>query len=111
MRSISIKQPHAERIAAGSQRIEHRSWRAPSLVGHDILIVASKSTMKGYAGEPRGVTVCVVHVVRMAGERGDYRWHVENPRRVKPFEVKGSRGIFRVPDGKIRYAKPRKAAV
>ena len=106
MHAINIKQPYAERIAAGHKRTECRSWRAPSMVGSDLLIVSSKTVMAGYRGEPKGVAVCVVRVTKMTGEKGDYEWHVSEPRRVVPFAVRGWQGLYKVPDASIRYAKP-----
>ena len=75
------------------------------------MIVASKRLRKAdagkYAGEPRGVAVCVVHVDAMRGEPGDYRWVVSNPRRVKPIAVVGRAAIFYVPDKSIVYVRKR----
>ena len=105
MRAISIKQPYAERIASGSKRVEYRSWRAPCLVGGDLLIVAPKSVMAGYGAEPTGVAVCVVRVVRMGGVAGDREWHFTDPRRVKPVPVRGRQALFRVPDKRVVFVK------
>ena len=106
MHALSVCQPYAERLANGSKPIEYRSWRAPSIVGKDLLIVASKKTWEGYAGEPTGVAICVVRVVRMAGDPGAYEWHVTGPRRVAPFAVRGYAGLYKVPDELIRYVVP-----
>lgn len=105
MRSISIKQPHAEAIASGRKSVEYRTWRAPCLVGGDLLIVAPKAVMAGYSGEPTGVAVCVVRVVRMGGTDGDREWHFTDPRRVKPRPVRGRQALFRVPDQTITFVK------
>lgn len=105
--ALSVSQPFAERLASGIKRYESRTWRAPSLVGRDLLIVAPQSVVAsaGYRGEPRGVAVCVVRVVRMSGSKGDWRWHVTDPRRVQPRPVRGRQALFKVPDKTIVFAK------
>ena len=103
MVALSLKQPWAERIASGMKRAEYRTWRAPSVVGRDLLIVASKGVMAGYKGEPRGVAVCVVRVDAMRGEPGDYAWVISNPRRVKPIAVRGWAALYYVSDRRIRF--------
>jgi len=61
--------------------------------------------MAGYRGEPRGVAVCVVHVEAMRGEPADYAWVVSNPRRVKPFAVRGWAALYYVRDRSIVYLR------
>lgn len=116
MIALSIKQPYAEQIARGDKVHEFRSW--PTKHRGPLLVVASRATdAPGYAGEPRGVAVCVVEVTRCFA-RGDraYAWALANPRRVSPIAVKGSAAFYHVDDARIVYApdapdfEPRAAA-
>lgn len=114
MRALSLCQPWAERIANGSKHAEYRTWRAPSAVGHDLLIVASKRLREvdktKYAGEPRGVAVCVVRVDAMRGKAGRWSWVVSNPRRVKPIPVIGRAALFYVADKSIVFVRSARAS-
>lgn len=94
MFALSIMQPYAEQIAKGTKKIEYRTWR----IAHrgPLLVVASKGTAEGYAGEPTGVAVCIVDVVDITGEPDDYKWHLRDPRRVKPLAVKGYAKLYHV---------------
>jgi hypothetical protein len=49
-----------------------------------------------------GRAVCVVDFYDVTGDDGDYAWHVRNPRRVEPIEVRGSASLYHVPDERIR---------
>ena len=101
MKALSVRQPHAARIASGEKPIEFRSWQT----GYrgDLLIVASKYPCKGHV---TGVTVCVVRLdsITRGIESGTgphvgrscYLWHLTNPRPVLPFPVRGKLMIFEV---------------
>jgi hypothetical protein len=101
MRAISIRQPYAEAIAAGRKRVEYRGAR---LSAGPLLILASKAADRGGEHLPRGVAVCVVELVRVSGEPPEVRWHLENPRRVRPIEARSYGWIVHVPNRRIRYA-------
>ena len=62
MHAVSVKQPYAEAIASGAKPREYRTWAPGTIVGKDLLIVASRTPANGYAGEQEGVAICVVHV-------------------------------------------------
>jgi hypothetical protein len=104
MHALSVRQPYAEAIASGAKRREFRSWAPRIIVGSDLLVVASRTPGPGYGGEPQGVAICVVRVAKITGTEGDYAWHLENPRRVVAWPIKGSAALFRVPDGDILFA-------
>jgi hypothetical protein len=124
MLALSVKQPWAELIARGTKKKEYRSW-SRSCFG-DLLIVASKSVdddaMDEEGLDPAslvlGRAVCVVEFYKVTGDEDDYAWHLRNPRRVEPVEIRGSASLYHVPDEHIRFvggaraeaapAKPRK---
>lgn len=109
MRALSVKQPHAERIASGKKKTEFRSWsvnfRGP------LLIVASKSPDRDACEEhgidPKrllhGVSICVVDLVGVDGDEGDYEWKMRKPRRVLPVAIRGYAAIYNVPDKLITF--------
>ena len=105
MHALSVKQPYAEWIASGEKKIEYRTWRAPRIVGKDLLIVASKSPGEGYDGEALGVAICVVRVAGMRGGDGDWEWDLTNPRRVDPVAVRGFAALYTVADDQVVYRK------
>ncbi len=109
MRALSVKQPWAELIARGKKKIEYRTWSV-DLRG-DLLIVASKSRNdedvrdEGFAPDDLvyGRAVCVVELVEVEGEPGDYEWKLRNPRRVAPIPVTGYASLYTVPDSDVRF--------
>lgn len=109
MYALSVKQPYAEEIASGRKRIEYRTWKT----NHrgPLLIVASKGAEEGGADLPRGVAICVVDVVKVTGEDGDYKWHLGKPRRVHPVQVTGYAALYTVPDQRVVLASSDAAPV
>ncbi len=70
MRALSVRQPHANRIAAGAKRVELRTWATP--YRGDLLICAGKQIDREAALRlrlptsecgPTGCAVCVVDLV------------------------------------------------
>jgi predicted RNA-binding Zn-ribbon protein involved in translation (DUF1610 family) len=116
MRALSVKQPWAELIARGKKKKEFRTW-SRSCFG-DLLIVASKAVDADaiedegldMAARVFGRAVCVVDFYKVTGDEGDYAWHLRNPRRVEPIEVRGSASLYHVPDERIRFVDDRSAA-
>jgi hypothetical protein len=116
MRALSVKQPWAELIARGKKKKEFRTW-SRSCFG-ELLIVASKAVEKEDIAEAGldpaslvfGRAVCVVDFYKVTGEEDDYAWHLRNPRRVEPIEVRGSASLYHVPDERIRFAPKRPAS-
>jgi hypothetical protein len=113
MRALSVKQPWAELIARGKKKKEYRTW-SRSCFG-ELLIVASKG-FEADAIEDEGLdvaslvfgrAVCVVEFHKVTGDEGDYAWHLRNPRRVEPIDVKGSASLYHVPDERIRFVEER----
>lgn len=112
MKALTLKQPHAHRVAHGEKTIELRQWttsyRGP------LLICSSKRGVDDGATDsmPRGVAVCVVElcsirpatnedrraacVVRDIDPSRDFAWEVRLVRRIEPFHVRGRLGLFDV---------------
>lgn len=55
--------------------------------------------------------MCVVDFYKVTGDDGDYAWHLRNPRRVEPVEVRGSASLYHVPDERIRFVAPKAVRV
>lgn len=111
MKALSVRQPHADRIASGIKTIELRNWstkyRGP------LLICASKRDDPGATDAmPRGVAVCIVELldVRPATNAdrvaacvsreivpGDFAWVLRVKSHPTPFPVAGRLGLFEVP--------------
>jgi hypothetical protein len=116
MRALSVKQPWAELIARGKKKKEFRTW-SRSCFG-ELLIVASKAVEKDDIAEAGldaaslvyGRAVCVVDFHKVTGDEADYAWHLRNPRRVEPIEVRGSASLYHVPDERIRFVTRAKRA-
>lgn len=94
MKALAIRQPFAEHIAKGKKRIEYRSWqthyRGP------LVIIASGSLHKSSELEsdkllPRSCLVCLVDLVKITGDDGNYEWHLRNPRRLEQVRYTKSR--------------------
>lgn len=106
MKALSVKQPWANLIASGQKTIETRTWatdyRGP------MLIVSSKKPPIPPAGYALAVAD-LVDCLPMLREHepaacctvydGAYAWILQNVRRIRPFAVRGSLGLFEVPVG------------
>lgn len=114
IKALSIKQPWASFIATGKKTIETRTWfttyRGP------LLIVSSKQIDKNYPGHNFlslglrfGQALAIVDLIdcrfmrekdagaAMAPYHADlYSWEFANVRQIKPFSVKGRRGLYEV---------------
>lgn len=93
--ALSVRQPHAERIAKGTKVEEFRSWRTD--FRGTLLIVSSRTHDPGGAKCSKGVTVCLVDVVKLKIYDDVFGWVLANPRRVKRVPVKGQLKLFKVP--------------
>ena len=90
MRALSIRQPYAEQILRGIKRFEYRS--RPTAIRERVYIYAARTPgpaeefkrMRLEPGElPTGVLVGTVEITDCSGKRGDYKWHLARPRRLK----------------------------
>jgi len=109
MRCLSVRQPWASLIEAGTKTIELRSWtthyRGP------LLILAGSRPWRGKhdwpRDFPRGVTICVVDLVdvrparaddadgaRVTPAAGDFAWVLANPRPIARVPAKGKLGLY-----------------
>jgi hypothetical protein len=104
MKALSVKQPAANKIASGEKTIEVRPW--PTSFRGPILIVSSKKPNI----EPAGCALAVVDLVDckpMRQEHVDaaccskvypecFAWVLRNVRKILPFPLRGSLGLFEV---------------
>ncbi|HPA47471.1 MAG TPA: ASCH domain-containing protein [bacterium] len=103
MKALSVKQPWANKIASGEKTIEVRTWythyRGP------LLIVSSVNPPIAPAGYALAVADLVdIRPMRKRDEKmalcesfdGAYSWVLENIRPIKPFPVRGQKGIYEV---------------
>jgi len=121
MKAISVKQPWANFIADGEKTIETRTW-STNYRG-SLLIVSSKNPdlenfpeMEVEGNGPYGYAVAVADLVDcrpMEPEDAEdagcecyenaVAWVLENIKKIEPFPVKGSLGVYEVevPEGAI----------
>ena len=105
MKALSLHQPWASQIAAGSKTIETRTW-STSYRG-DLLIVSTLSPK--VMGLPLGKALCIVNLVdchpmtrddeqaaRCRWFNGAFAWVLDDLRPIVPFRVKGQLGFFDV---------------
>src|SRR5262249_47623570 len=112
---ITIRQPWAELIVRGDKDVENRSWRTRHR--GPLLIHAGARAQRGLL-EQHGVAVdaersAIIGVVELVDcrreptsawhEEGAWGWYLVRPKRFrKPIPMKGRRGLFEVPDRKVR---------
>ena len=101
MKAISLKQPWANLVASGKKTVETRKW---STNYRGDLIICSSQKPKI---DPAGYALCIVELydIRPMEKKdekkacvkvypGAYSWFLRNLRPLKPFQVKGSLGIY-----------------
>lgn len=120
MKALSLKHPWMQWVLDGKKTIETRTWTTKHR--GDVLFCSSKrlddSAMNPNDPEAKtyayGKALCLVrlvdvrlmteddeHAAMCFSEQGRYSWVIEDVRRLaKPFDVKGSLGLFdvEVPD-------------
>jgi hypothetical protein len=95
MRALSVKQPWADAIVRGRQRVEFRSWR--TAYRGPLAIHASTRPAAGAGELPLGCLVGVVTLVDCKPARGGWRWLLADPRPLaRPVACKGRLGLFDV---------------
>lgn len=128
MKAVSIKQPWANMIADGEKTIETRTWktsyRGPLLIVSskkpDLTMLPQTSNRKlnALVMAEHGPYGYAVAVARLTGCRpmqpddtvatacccypGAIAWLLKDTRRIKPFPVKGSLGLYDVDDALIK---------
>jgi hypothetical protein len=134
VKAISLWEPWASLMACGAKKVETRSWpifyRGSLLIcasKHPMdamaMMVQEMAAEHGFSVKPRyGMALCVVQVVGcerirfhacgdgLEYELGDYTpgrfaWITEDLTAIDPFPVRGSQGLFDVPDNLIVYHK------
>lgn len=112
MKCLSVKQPHASRIASGRKVYEIRTWRTD--YRGPLLICAGKRPAKGHnaSGLPLGVIVCrvVLSDIRpftpdiadgacVDWRPGAWAWVLSDPEPLAPQPISGKLGLFSPPEG------------
>lgn len=99
-RALSIRQPWAELILRGEKQIEYRSVACRKL-GERVYIYAApnidskeRRAFKKFGLEvgdlPTGLLVGSMKIEECTGRRGNYAWHIRDPRRLaRPRKPKG----------------------
>ena len=95
VKAIVIRSPYAQQIAAGTKRVEYRTWR--TLYRGWLAIVAAR---RRESGNDAGRAVCLVRLVDCVevGHK-DFKWKLADPRplsRRSPWEIPGRLGLFDV---------------
>lgn len=104
MKAISLKQPWANLIREGKKTIETRKWTTK--YRGDLVICSSQKPKI----EPYGKALCIVELYDIKPMtqkdekkacikvyKGAYSWFLRNLRVIKkPFDVKGSLGIYEI---------------
>lgn len=119
MKALSVKSPHAQRIAIGRKTLEIRSRRTH--YRGDLLICVSKRASAGlrdYHGAYLGHAICVAELydcrAMLPGDEADachpflpgqFVWKLRNVRIIRPFPVKGQLSMFDVDDSLIHYRR------
>jgi hypothetical protein len=115
MKCISIPQPWAWAILAGLHRTEFRCY--PANHRGDLLLYANAEAREwdrkqlAQYGEaaPCWEDLLVNRIIGLVelydckpGLEGEWCWYLRNPRPVDPFWIRPGRGIFDVPDARVR---------
>jgi hypothetical protein len=119
MKCISVPQPWAWTILAGFHRVEFRCF-STNYRG-DVLVYANAEARewdrKQFAlfGQiaPCWEDLLINRVIGLVelydcvpGTEGEWGWHLRNPRPVAPFWIRPGRGLFDVPDARVRVIPP-----
>ena len=124
MKCLSVRQPHASRIASGQKTLEIRTWstryRGP------LIICASSQRDRRFRDLPSGVTVCVVDLIDIRDftdsdsaaacfdfEPGDdfFAWVLSDPRPLPAVSVKGRLGLFPPSDSLLNSLRAMDASI
>ena len=91
MPALSIQQPHVEAIFLSKKKWEYRTIRTNKR-GRVYIYASKRPAPEEYYDKykisnnrklPTGVIVGTVEITGCEGEPGDYRWKLENPKRLK----------------------------
>ena len=99
-KALAFQEPWATLIASGIKTNEYRSRRVKTPV-RDLVVCASKSATQFYPipGLCYGKAVGLVDIVACEEDgEGGWVWRLENPRMIKPFDVRASASFFYVHD-------------
>jgi hypothetical protein len=74
VKALVVHSPYAQEIASGEKPIEYRCWSCRYRGW--LAIVAAR---RRESGADAGRCVCLVNLVDIQGEEGNYEWMLENP--------------------------------
>ena len=100
MKCLSVRQPYASLIMAGTKRREYRSWKPPAtLIGQRLAIHASLRLHEladaGAHALPRGLVLGSVLVTGVRRAGGYWAWLLAEPRALRrPVACKGMLGLW-----------------
>jgi hypothetical protein len=122
MKALSVREPWVGMIARGEKTIETRTWRAPTYLWNESLLLVGSKQPGGYMYS--GKAACVVRVVDchpmgVADEDaacckvydGAFSWVLSDIQKVKLVPVRGRLGIYEVANelvqvvGSVKYAE------
>jgi ASCH domain len=100
MKCLSVRQPYASLIMAGTKRREYRSWRPPDwLIGQRFAVHASLTLHElvdaGAHALPRGYVLGSVRLVGVRRYGDGWAWLLAEPREfVRPMRASGMLGLW-----------------
>lgn len=107
MKALTVRQPHADRIASGRKTVELRTW--PTRHRGPLIIHAGAAPSPG---RPTGCTLCLVDLVtcrpattadlvaacaEFTNPAGLYAWQLANPRPLPHLPCRGQLSLWRPP--------------
>lgn len=110
MKALAFQEPWATLIATGFKTHEYRSREIKTPV-KDLVVCASK-TAKLYEPIPGlcyGKAIALVDVTKCMRTTDGYIWWLENPRLIKPFDVRATASFFYVQDEVVVLPNNREA--
>lgn len=110
MKALAFQEPWATLIATGVKRHEYRSWGIKTPV-RDLVVCASKGA-RDYETIPGlcyGKAIALVDVTKCMHNVDGYIWWLENPRLIRPFDVRASASFFYVRDEVVTLPNDREA--
>ena len=104
MKALSVRQPWAAKLIAGSKSVEWRSWPTTyrgTLAIHASNKVSGRVCHRG-AESVRGAIIGTVELVDVQRRGTRWAWIVDSPRRLaEPVPMTGRLGLFDVSEGEV----------
>jgi hypothetical protein len=92
VKALVAHSPYAQEIASGEKDVEYRSWST-----HYRGWLAIVAARRRESGTDAGRCVCIVRLVDVVGQEGDYRWLLSDPIPLtERWIIPGRLGLFTV---------------